>query len=129
MQKMIGKMARMYPMLIALGFMMVLIAFAIGYQNSRTTAAYFSENKVVRETTLMAQHASFASTDQWLPYFKFLGLGLILGGIVMALRVIIDRLAGVSNEVMGNLPEGKRPPMPTPPWYGKLMPLVPGLHF
>jgi hypothetical protein len=124
MQKMIGKMAKMYPMLIALGFMIVMIAFVIGYLNSQTAAAYFAESKEVRETTLMAQRAAFASVDLWLPYFKFLGLGLILGGIVMALRVIIDNLKGVGVEVLSNLSGEKRPAMPKPPWYGLLMPVV-----
>ena len=124
MQQMIGKMARMYPMLIALGFMIVLAAFLIGYTNSQTVGAYFAENKVVRETTLMPQRAAIESVGLWLPPFKFLGIGLILGGIVMALRIIIDNLKGAGQEVLSNLPEGKRPSPPSAPWYGKLMPMV-----
>lgn len=124
MQKFIGKMARMYPLLILMGFMMVVIAFIVGYFNSQTAAAYFAEAKVVRETTLLAERASIESVGLWLPYFKFLGLGLILGGIVMALRVIIDSLQKAGEEVLANLPEGKRPRPPKPPWYGPLMPMV-----
>ena len=81
MQKFIGKMARMYPMLILMGFMIVVIAFVVGYFNSQTAAAYFAESKVVRETTLMADRASIESLGLWLPYLKFLGIGLILSGI------------------------------------------------
>ncbi len=124
MQQKIGKMARMYPMLIALGFMIVLAAFIIGFTNSQTAGAYFAESKVVRETTLMTQRAAIESVGLWLPPFKFLGLGLILGGIVMALRIIIDKLLGAGEEVLSNLPEGKRPALPPAPWYGKLMPMV-----
>ena len=124
MQKMIGKLARMYPMLIALGFMIVLAAFIVGYLNSQTTEVYFAATKAVRETSLLAERASIESTGLWMPPFKFLGLGLILGGIVMALRVIIDNLIGAGKEVLTNLPEDKRPALPTPPWYGKLMPMV-----
>ena len=124
MQTMIGKMARLYPMMIAMGFMIVLIAFVIGYFNSQTAAAYFAEPKAIRETTLMAQRASIESVGLWLPPFKFLGLGLILGGIVMALRVIIENLLGAGMEVLSNLPPEKRPQMPSPPWYANLMPLV-----
>jgi hypothetical protein len=124
MQKMIGKMARMYPLLILMGFMMVGIAFVIGYFNSQTAAAYFAEAKAVRETALLAERATFESVGLWLPYFKFLGLGFILGGIVMALRVIIENLQSAGNQVLANLPEGKRPGMPKPPWYGPLMPMV-----
>ena len=124
MQKMIGKMARMYPMLIALGFMIVLAAFIVGYLNSQTAEVYFAATKAVRETSLLVERASIESTGLWMPPFKFLGLGLILGGIVMALRVIIDNLIGAGQEVLTNLPEGKRPALPAPPWYGKLMPMV-----
>ena len=124
MQEMIGKMARMYGMLIMLGFIVVVTAFAIGYSNSQVVADYFSATKLVRETTLLAERAQIESTALWLPYFKFLGIGLILGGIVMALRVIIDSLKGAGVTVMANLPESKRPATPDAPWYGLMMPIV-----
>jgi hypothetical protein len=114
----------MYPMLIVMGFMIVLIAFIVGYVNSQTAAAYFAETKLVRETTLMTQRMSMESIGLWMPPFKFVGVGLILGGIVMALRVIIDHLRAAGNEVLTNLPAAERPQMPTPPWYGLLMPIV-----
>jgi hypothetical protein len=117
-------MARMYPMLIAMGFMIVAVAFVVGYFNSQAAAEYFSQSKVVRETTLLTERASIESTGLWLPYFKFLGIGLILGGIVMALRVIIERLQGAGQEVLENLPEQVRPAPPSPPWYGLMMPAV-----
>lgn len=124
MQAMIGRMARMYHLLLVMGFMIVAIAFVVGYFNSQTAAAYFAEAKNLRETTLMAQRASIESTGLWLPYFKFLGIGLILGGIVMALRVIIDNLRAAGQQVMMNIPDEKRPAPPSPPWFGPLMPMV-----
>jgi hypothetical protein len=124
MQQFIGKMARMYPLLIAMGFMIVAIAFGVGYVNSQTAAEYFSQPKVLRETTLLAERASIESVGLWLPYFKFLGIGLILGGIVMALRVIIDSLRNAGQEVLDNLPAELRPAPPSPPWYGLMMPMV-----
>jgi hypothetical protein len=124
MQKMISKMARMFPLVIWMGFMIVALAVVIGYFNSQTAAAYFAESKVVRETTLLAERAAIESTGLWLPYLKFLGLGLVLGGIVLAIRVILDNLKQAGGKVMANLPENKRPAMPEAPWYGKLMPIV-----
>jgi len=124
MQKFIGKMARMYPLLIAMGFMIVAIALVVGYLNSQTASEYFSQTKVVRETTLTAQRAAIESTGLWLPYFKFLGIGLLLGGIVMALRVILDSLKAVGSSVLEGLPPDQRPTPPGPPWYGLLMPVV-----
>lgn len=124
MQKMISRMARMFPIFILMGFMIVIIAFIVGYFNSLTATAYFAESKVLRETTLMAERASIESVGLWLPYFKFLGIGFILSGIVMALRVIIENLNAAGMEVMSNLPAAKRPALPKAPWYGVMMPMV-----
>jgi hypothetical protein len=124
MDKMIGKMAKMFPMMIAMGFMIVLVAFIVGYNNAQTAAAYFAQPKVIRETTLMAQRVSMESVGLWMPPFKFLGIGLILAGIVMALRIIIDRLKGAGEEVLSNLPANARPQLPAAPWYGRMMPMV-----
>jgi hypothetical protein len=124
MQKIIGKMARMYPTLILMGFMMVVISFVVGYFNAQTAATYFAEPKAVREASLLAERALIESTGLWLPYFKFSGLGLILGGIVMALKVIIDNLQNAGLEVLTNLPKDKRPAQPGAPWYGLMMPMV-----
>ena len=117
-------MAPKFPILIWMGFMMVALAFVIGFFNSQTAAAYFSESKAIRETTLLAERAAIESTNLWLPYFKFLGLGMVLGGIVMALRVILDNLMQAGGKVLANLPADKRPAMPQAPWYGRLMPVV-----
>lgn len=124
MQKLIGKMARMYPALIGMGFMIVAAAVIVGYVNSQAAEAYFAAPKTVRETTMMNQRAFIESTGLWLPYFKFMGIGLILGGIVMALRVIIDRLKAVGEDVLDQLPSDVRPETPQAPWYGRLMPVV-----
>ncbi len=124
MQQLIGRMARMYPLLILMGFMIVVIAFVVGYFNSQSAALYYAASKTVRETQLMAQRAAIESTSLWLPYFKFLGVGLILGGIVMALRIIIDNLKAAGVEVLENLPPDRRPALPGAPWYGLLMPVV-----
>ncbi len=124
MQKMISKMASMFPLIIVMGFMIVLAAFAVGYTNSQTAAAYFAESKALRESTLLSERAAIESVGLWLPYAKFLGLGLILGGIVMALRKIIDGLKEAGMKVLSNLPEAKRPPVAGAPWYGLMMPIV-----
>ena len=118
MQQFIGKIARMYPLLIAMGFMIVAIAFVVGDFNSQTGAEYFGQPKAFRETMLLAERASIESVGLRLPYFKFLGIGLILGGIVMALNVIIDSLRNAGAEVIVNLPAELRPAPPSPPWGG-----------
>jgi hypothetical protein len=107
-----------------MGFMIVAVALVIGIANAQTAQLYFAQGKAVGETLLTAQRAALESTGLWLPYFKFLGIGLLLGGIVMALRVILDGLKGVGSEVLANLPAEKRPPTPTPPWFAPLMSAV-----
>lgn len=124
MQNMISKIAPKFPILIWMGFMIVVLSFVIGFFNSQTAAAYFSESKAIRETTLLAERAAIESINLWLPYFKFLGLGMVLGGIVMALKVILDNLMQAGGKVLANLPADKRPAMPNPPWYGRMMPVV-----
>jgi hypothetical protein len=114
----------MYAMMIVMGFMIIVISFIIGYINSQTAAAYFAESKLVRETTLMAERAALESVGLWLPYFKFLGLGFLLSGIVMALRVIIDNLRGVGDEVLLQVEKSVRPKAPSPPWYAMMMPML-----
>jgi len=128
MDRMISKMSKTYPMMIVVGLMIVVIAFIIGFVNSQTAADYFSLDKATRETStggdFRDDRATIESVSLWLPYFKFLGIGILLGGIVMALRVIIDNLRDVGEEVLSNLDESKRPALPTPPWYALLMPML-----
>ena len=81
---MISKIAPTFPNVIWMGFIIVILSVVIGFVNSQTAAAYFAKSKAVRETTLMAERAAVESTKLWLPYFKFLGLGMVLGGIMMA---------------------------------------------
>lgn len=126
--KMLSKMSKMYPLLIGMGFVIVIVAFIIGFVNSQNAGEYFGLEKSVRDQATdddtRSQRASIESVGLWLPYFKFLGVGLLLGGIVMALKVIIDNLKGVGVEVLSNLDEKDRPATPTPPWYAMLMPLI-----
>lgn len=108
-------------MLITVGFMSVAVALVIGAANAQTAELYFGQSELVRETTLMPQRAALESTGLRLPHFKSLGIGLRLGGIVMALRVIIDNLKAVGVEVLSSLPDGQRPRLPAPPWFAALM--------
>ena len=39
MQTMLSKMARMYPLLLLMGYMIVVVALIVGYFNSQTAAA------------------------------------------------------------------------------------------
>ncbi len=117
MENMLQKMMKAYPVFIVMGVMIVVISLIIGAVNSGNANAYFAVDKVVRESSvaLAGTRAGFESTVIWLPYFKFLGLAMILGGITMALGVIATKLQNLGKEVMSSVPESARVAIPARP--------------
>ena len=94
MQSMASKMWA--PMLI-MGFMIVVVAFIIGIVNSGIASSYFEFSKVAREAAttgqnLATQKAWLESVQIWLPAFKFLGIGILLGGVTFLLATILGAL-------------------------------------
>jgi hypothetical protein len=120
---MMQKMMKRYPLFIGMGFMIVVIAVIIGAFNTANSAAYYAVEKATRDssTSLAQLRASIESTVIWLPYFKFLGLAMILAGITMALGVISLRLENLGKEVMGSVPAGARKSLPGRPRSAMLM--------
>lgn len=117
MENMLQKMMKAYPVFIVMGVMIVVISLIIGAVNSGNANAYFAVDKVARESSvaLAGTRAGFESTVIWLPYFKFLGLAMILGGITMALGVIATKLQKLGKEVMSSVPESARVTIPARP--------------
>jgi hypothetical protein len=120
---MMQKMMKRYPLFIGMGFMIVIIAVIIGAINTANSAAYYAVEKATRDssTSLAQLRASIESTVIWLPYFKFLGLAMILAGITMALGVISLRLENLGKEVMSSVPSGARQSLPGRPRSAMLM--------
>ena len=82
---------------LAMGFMIVVAAFVVGLGNSGIAADYVTASKEAREVAvrgldLATDRASIESTKVWLPAFKFLGLGTILGGVTFLLATILGAL-------------------------------------
>lgn len=117
MENMLQKMMKRFPLFIAMGAMIVVLSLIIGAVNSANAAEYFAVDKATREssTTLAATRAGFESIVIWLPYFKFLGLAMILAGITMALGVIATNLQKLGREVMSSVPESARVTIPARP--------------
>ncbi len=89
--------SKMWLPWLAMGFMIVVAAFVIGLFNSATAADYFGVSKAVREAAvrgsdLATDKAFIESTKVWLPAFKFLGIGMLLGGITFLLATILGNL-------------------------------------
>ena len=123
---MIERMMPLYPALAVMGWMFVLIALLVGwFVLSPAQAAFFSDGKAIREGALVGStfvNANLTShaLEAWLPQFKFLGLGLALLAIVMALGTIAKRLRNMGQVVFSQLPEDMRPSLPPPPKQVKL---------
>ncbi len=117
------RMMKAYPLFIVMGAMIVVAAVVIGAINANNANAYYAVDKVTRETDLVWANvrAGVESTGIWLPYFKFLGLAMILGGITMALGVIATKLLKMGQEVMASVPESARVAVPAKPRSAMLM--------
>lgn len=123
MENMIQSMMKRYGLFIAMGFMIVMIAVIIGAVNAGNAASYYAVDKVTRETTepWLQVKAGIESTVAWLPYFKFLGVAMILAGITMALGVIALRLQNLGDRVMASVPADARVVVPPRPRTAILM--------
>ena len=89
--------SKMWIPFIGMGFMIVVVAFIIGIVNSSVAAEYFESSKVVREAAvadsdLATKRAFIESVKAWLPPFKVLGMGMLLGGVTFLLATILGAL-------------------------------------
>ncbi len=124
MQAMAGKM---WMPFIAMGFMIVVAAFIVGLVNSATAADYFTASKTVREgaetgSALATDRAFIEATKVWLPAFKFLGIGMLLGGVTFLLATILGALRVGGGRVQEAL--GVDVKIIKPPLTAKLFPMV-----
>jgi hypothetical protein len=118
---MVEKMMPMYPMIAVVGWMIVLISFLVGLVAlAPAQATFFSDAKAVREaasvgSSFVNANVSAHVIETWLPQFKFLGLGLGLMAIVMALGTIAKRLRHMGATITGHIAQAMRPVMPPIP--------------
>ena len=122
-----GMASKMWMPFIGMGFMIVVAAFIIGLVSSATIADYFTASKAMREAAakgsdLATQKAFVESVKVWLPAFKFLGIGMLLGGITFLLATILGALRVGGGGVQQAL--GGEVRMPKPPMTAKLFPMV-----
>ena len=96
--RMLAGMAKtMWLPLIVMGFMIVGISFIVGIINAGWVADWFAASKATREAAtsgseLVSLNVKSATVGAFLPGFKFLSLGMLFSGIVMALANIINTL-------------------------------------
>ena len=111
--------SKMWIPSIGMGFMIVVITFIIGLIVAASAADYFAVSKEVREaavegSNLATKIAFIESTKAWLPTFKFLGMGMLLGGVTFLLATILGALrvgGGRVQEALGVEVRILKPPM------------------
>lgn len=111
--------SKMWMPFIGMGFMIVVAALIIGIVASANAADWFSFSKATREAAatgspLALEKAFVESTKAWLPAFKFLGVGMILGGVTFLLATILGALrtgGGRVQEALGVSVHLVKPPM------------------
>lgn len=130
MQKMIDTMMKRYQMFAWLGLIIVLVAFWLAYSvGAGANATFFSADKATREaaasgSVLVAANVARHSITTWVPSFKFLGLGILLGAITMALGTIIKALRDLGKDVMEKWPTDLNPGVPDKPLSAKMFPMI-----
>jgi hypothetical protein len=129
MEKMQDAMMKRYKMFAGLGLLIVLIAFLLSFQASGANATFFSVDKATREAAGMGSTIALANVTRnvipyWVPSFKFVGLGLLLGGITMALGIIATTLRNLGTDVTSRWPAKLNPGTPEKPRAAKLFPLL-----
>ena len=118
---MIEGMMPLYPWIAIMGWGFVLVSLLIGiFSLSPALSTFFSNSKAVREaaeagSAFVNANVTAHVIESWLPQFKFLGLGLGLMAIVMALGTIAKRLREMGWVITGHIREDLRPKMPPIP--------------
>lgn len=89
--------ARTWGPFIAIGLAIVLLSFVVGIRVSYMAGDYYGADKVTREayerdSDPAKQKAWIESTKVWLPTLKFLGMGMILGGVSLLLATVLGAL-------------------------------------
>ncbi len=119
--------SRMWAPFIIMGFIIVVMAFVIGIINAQVTGDYFAFSKAEREAAgagsdIVDKKVFVEATLAWLPQFKFLGLGMILGGITFLLATILGTLRAAGATVQQSL--GTTIVIPRPPMIAMIFPML-----
>ena len=129
MQKMMLGMMKMYQLFAWLGLIVVFVAFLFSFQGASANALFFSVDKATREAAGAGSALALANVTRhtlpiWVPYLKFLGLGLMLGAITMALGLIATTLRDLGKDVMAKWPAELNPGVPDKPVTSKMFPMA-----
>jgi hypothetical protein len=108
MEKIQNAMMRHYKLFAGMGLIIVLIAFIFSLQGAQANVTH-------------------QSIPTWVPSFKFLGLGIMLSAITMALGLIATTLRNLGTDVTALWPKDLNPGTPEKPRSAKMFPMLMGL--
>jgi hypothetical protein len=118
---MIEGMMPLYPWIAIMGWGFVLVSLLVGiFGLSPAVSTFLSDSKAVREaaeagSAFVNANVTAHVLESWVPQFKFVGLGLGLLAITMALGTIAKRLRAMGWVITGHIREDLRPKMPPIP--------------
>jgi len=127
--KMIEGLMPAFPLIALMAFGIVVISFLVGLLVLVPAQAdFFADTKAIREgaiagSTFVEANVTRHVVEAWLPSFKFLGLGLGLLAINMALGLIAKRLRIMGKVVVAHMPADLAPSIPPIPKAIRLMQL------
>jgi hypothetical protein len=129
MEKIQQSMMKKYKMFAWMGWLIVVIAFLLSLKVAGANQTFFSVSKFTREHAGAGDPRVMAnvirhSLSWWVPAFKFVGLGIMLGAITMSLGVIATTLRELGSAIMAKWPLALNPGLPEKPQSAKVFPML-----
>jgi hypothetical protein len=129
MENMQQTMMKRYQMFAWMGLLIVMIAFLFSLQVAGANGAFFGATKTAREgaaagSALVQANVTRHTLTWWVPAFKFVGLGVMLGSITMALGLIATTLRNLGGELMSRWPAELNPGLPEKPRAARMFPML-----
>jgi hypothetical protein len=122
-------MMKQYKMIAAMGFLIVIVAFTASLVGSNSVSTFLSVDKVTREaatagSSLVNANVLHHSITTWVPALKFVGLGMMLAAIAMALGLVAQTLRDLGIDLMGRWPSRLNPGAPAKPRTAQVFPML-----
>jgi hypothetical protein len=129
MDRMLNTMMPRYQVFAWMGLLIVVVAFLFSLNVANANEIFFSADKATREaastgSVLVTANVTRHALAAWVPALKFLGLGVLLGAITMALGYIVLILRDLSSNVTAHWPAMLNPGMPEKPRTAKIFPML-----
>ena len=102
--------AKIFPMLMMMGMMLLMIALIIAIANATLASGYWNHsiatqlNPALEGSGVLGDLASIASVGNWVAAIKFTGMGFVFAGVGLALATIVRVLRWQSSRLWDLMP-------------------------